>query len=41
MLSTGGIIVGSLPSEPRTAGRGTAAAADRRRVPERGPRLHC
>lgn len=37
----GGIIAGSLPSGPRTAERGTAAAADRRREPETGPRLQC
>lgn len=35
------IIAGSLPSGPRTAGRGTAAAADQRREPETGPRLQC
>lgn len=35
------IIAGSLPSGPRTAGRGTAAAAGRRLAPETGPRLRC
>lgn len=35
------IIAGSLPSGPRTAGRGTAAAAGRRLEPETGPRLQC
>ena len=35
------IIAGSLPSAPRTAGRGTAAAAGRRRGPETGPRRPC
>lgn len=35
------IIAGSLPSGLRTAGRGTAAAADRRLEPEMGPRLQC
>lgn len=35
------IIAGSLPSGPRTAGRGTAAAAGRRPEPETGPRLQC
>ncbi len=37
----GDIIAGSLPSEPRTAGRETAAAADRRQEPETGPRPQC
>lgn len=35
------IIAGSPPSGPRTAGRGTAAAAGRRPGPETGPRLQC
>jgi len=35
------IIAGSLPSGPRTAGRGTAAAADQRLEPQTGPRLQC
>lgn len=37
----GGIIAGSHPSGPRTAGRGTAAAADPQQEPEMGPRLQC
>lgn len=35
------IIAGSLPSGPRIAGRGTAAAAGRQLEPETGPRLQC
>lgn len=38
LLST---IAGSLPSGPRTAGRGTVAAAGRRLEPETGLRLRC
>lgn len=36
-----GIIAGSLPSGPRTAGRGTAAAAGRRPGPKMDPHLQC
>lgn len=35
------IIAGSPPWEPRTAGRGTVAAAGRRPGPAMGPRLQC